>query len=121
MLTVFKEKLPAPARHFHPNCQAFLTQDRPVFAANAAKAPSCVLFTQAADVAASCNGRQVRAHPVSLIFTLHALAAPKFLLRRQNLIRNAAEIVAIRVDRSKSETDVRQRNCVFATKNGFLI
>ncbi|WP_152612195.1 hypothetical protein [Leisingera sp. ANG-S5] len=77
MLTVFKEKLPAPARHFHPNCQAFLTQDRPVFAANAAKAPSCVLFTQAADVAASCSGRQVRAQLVPWISSLRVLAATK--------------------------------------------
>ncbi|MBQ4826601.1 hypothetical protein J4729_18920, partial [Leisingera sp. HS039] len=61
MMTVFKDKLPAPAKHFHPNCQAFLTQAKPFFAANAAKAPSCVLFAQAADVAASCSGRQLRA------------------------------------------------------------
>ncbi|MDC0660900.1 hypothetical protein N6L27_23085 [Leisingera sp. SS27] len=76
-MTVFKDKLPAPAKHFHPNCQAFLTQAQPFFAANAAKAPSCVLFAQAVDVAASCSGRQVRAQPVPWIFSLRVLAAEK--------------------------------------------
>jgi hypothetical protein len=49
-----------------------------------------------------------------LIFTLHTRAAPKVLPRRQNLIRSAAEITAIRVGRGKSET----ANSQVAGQNG---